>query len=59
MTVFSVLGPVAGLDRGIERFVSILRENGVETFESCEGGVTRSVSRRFGCMGSMKRVSVL
>lgn len=26
------------LDKGIEREVKILRENGIETFESCEGG---------------------
>ncbi len=26
------------LDKGIERFVLILRENGIETYESCEGG---------------------
>jgi hypothetical protein len=26
------------LDRGIRRFVLILRSEGVETFESCEGG---------------------
>jgi hypothetical protein len=27
------------LDKGIERAVLILRENGVETIESCEGGI--------------------
>lgn len=27
------------LDSGIERFVMVLRANGVETFESCDGGV--------------------
>ena len=26
------------LDKGIKREVSILAENGIETFESCEGG---------------------
>ncbi len=26
------------LDKGIEKFVLILRENGIETYESCEGG---------------------
>ena len=26
------------LDKGIERFVLILRENGIETYESCDGG---------------------
>jgi hypothetical protein len=26
------------LDKGIEREVHILNENGIETFESCEGG---------------------
>ena len=25
-------------DQGIARYVEILRDNGVETFESCEGG---------------------
>ena len=29
---------IEGLDKGIMRFVNILRENGIETFESCEGG---------------------
>lgn len=28
----------ATLDPGIRRFVQILRENGVETYESCQGG---------------------
>jgi hypothetical protein len=28
----------AGLDPGIREAVTILRRNGVETFESCEGG---------------------
>ena len=26
------------LDKGIRRYVEILRANGIETFESCEGG---------------------
>lgn len=26
------------LDKGIEKYVEILRENGIETYESCEGG---------------------
>ena len=26
------------LDRGIARYVNVLREEGVETFESCQGG---------------------
>lgn len=30
--------PVPGLDPGIGPFVEILRRNGVETFESCQGG---------------------
>jgi hypothetical protein len=29
---------IRNLDKGIQREVQILRENGVETFESCEGG---------------------
>ena len=29
---------LASLDRGIRKYVVILRENGVETSESCEGG---------------------
>ncbi len=29
---------VPGLDPGIAPFVEILRNNGIETFESCEGG---------------------
>lgn len=29
---------VPGLDPGIEPFVEILRRNGIETFESCQGG---------------------
>jgi hypothetical protein len=33
------MGPVPGqIDVGIARAVRILRENGIETFESCEGG---------------------
>jgi hypothetical protein len=27
------------LDKGIERAVTILNDNGIETFESCEGGL--------------------
>jgi len=27
-----------GLDRGVARYVRVLREHGVETFESCHGG---------------------
>jgi hypothetical protein len=27
-----------GLDAGISEFVRVLREHGIETFESCEGG---------------------
>ncbi len=30
--------PYSGLDRGIRTAVRILFENGIETFESCEGG---------------------
>ena len=30
--------PVPGLDLGIAEAVQILREGGVETYESCEGG---------------------
>ena len=30
--------PVPGLDPGIGPFVEILRNNGIETFESCQGG---------------------
>ncbi len=26
------------LDKGIKKYVEILRENGIETYESCEGG---------------------
>ena len=29
---------IDGLDAGIKPYVSILRECGIETFESCEGG---------------------
>jgi len=29
---------IPGLDPGIKKAVNILRKNGVETFESCEGG---------------------
>ena len=29
---------LASLDNGIRRYVEILRANGIETFESCEGG---------------------
>ena len=28
----------APLDKGIKKYVEILRENGIETYESCEGG---------------------
>jgi len=28
----------SGLDRGIRKYVEILRAEGVETYESCEGG---------------------
>lgn len=31
------IGKITGLDHGIEREVKILRENGIETFESCNG----------------------
>lgn len=30
--------PYQALDRGIRKAVQILHENGVETFESCQGG---------------------
>jgi hypothetical protein len=30
--------PVEGLDPGIAAYVQVLREAGVETFESCQGG---------------------
>jgi hypothetical protein len=30
------------LDKGIEREVEILNENGIETYESCEGGIGHS-----------------
>jgi hypothetical protein len=33
-----LIDPEAPLDRGISYAVKILRENGVETFESCQGG---------------------
>lgn len=29
---------IEGLDPGIARFVEVLSENGIETFESCQGG---------------------
>ena len=29
---------IEGLDKGIARAVMILRKNGIETFESCQGG---------------------
>lgn len=32
------LQQVEGLDPGIQPFVDTLRQNGVETFESCQGG---------------------
>jgi hypothetical protein len=34
----AALPPASGLDSGIEPYVRVLREHGVETFESCEGG---------------------
>lgn len=34
----SVLPPIPGLDPGIAPWVEILRNHGVETFESCQGG---------------------
>lgn len=32
------LDPVVGLDPGIARYVEVLREADIETFESCQGG---------------------
>lgn len=32
------LPSIEGLDAGVARYVGVLREHGVETFESCEGG---------------------
>jgi len=29
---------IKGLDRGIKRYVEVLRTEGIETYESCEGG---------------------
>ena len=44
-----------GLDAGIARYVEVLREAGVETFESCQGGAghayTEPVVRFFGDRG--------
>lgn len=34
----SVLPPIPGLDPGIAPWVEILRNHGVETYESCQGG---------------------
>jgi hypothetical protein len=34
----NTVSPVPGLDPGIGPFVEILRNNGIETFESCQGG---------------------
>lgn len=34
----TALPPVEGLDAGITLYVNTLREYGVETFESCQGG---------------------
>ena len=57
---WSKLGPVRGcfgqdtrleqemleeLDPGIRRIVQVLRENGIETYESCQGGTRTFVSR--------------
>jgi hypothetical protein len=36
------LAPAAGLDAGIAGFVAMLREHGVETFESCDGSAGHS-----------------
>ena len=33
-----IVKPVPGLDPGIGPFVEILRNNGIEMFESCQGG---------------------
>ena len=33
------------LDRGIRQYVEILRDNGVETYESCEGGKGHTFSK--------------
>jgi hypothetical protein len=32
------MSQISGLDPGIQRFVDILREHGVETCQSCQGG---------------------
>jgi hypothetical protein len=38
VTLRIALHPANGLDPGVAEFVRVLREHGVETFESCEGG---------------------
>ena len=30
--------PIKSLDKGIKKYVEILRSEGIETYESCEGG---------------------
>lgn len=39
MTRPDALSPATGLDPGIAPYVGVLRACGVETFESCEGGI--------------------
>jgi hypothetical protein len=36
--------PIHGLDKGIERWVNLLRAHGVYTWESCEGGAGHAFS---------------
>lgn len=38
MTLRVALPPATGCDPGVAEYVRVLREHGVETFESCEGG---------------------
>ena len=40
---------IRGLDAGTEPYVSILRECGIETFESCEGGDGHTFSKPTIC----------
>ena len=51
---------IIGLDPGIARAVEILREHGIRTFTSCEGGPGHSFSkptvRFFGPPGEGRRV---
>jgi len=40
---------IKGLDKGIKKYVEILRAEGIETYESCEGGKGHSYSEPTIC----------